>query len=41
MAKLVDALDSKSSSFGGVGSTPTWGTKKFFDSPECWNGIQV
>ena len=27
MAELVDALDSKSSSFGSVGSIPTRGTK--------------
>ena len=27
MAELVDALDSKSSSFGSVGSIPTSGTK--------------
>lgn len=28
MAELVDALDSKPSSFGSVGSSPTEGTKK-------------
>ena len=28
VAELVDALDSKSSSFGSVGSIPTQGTKK-------------
>ena len=28
MAELVDALDSKSSSFGSVGSIPTQGTDK-------------
>jgi hypothetical protein len=27
VAELVDALDSKSSSFGSVGSIPTQGTK--------------
>ena len=27
MAELADALDSKSGSFGSVGSTPTLGTK--------------
>lgn len=29
LAELVDALDSKSSSFGSVGSSPTLGTKLF------------
>tara|TARA_B100001175_G_scaffold314285_1_gene323346 strand:- start:564 stop:800 length:237 start_codon:yes stop_codon:yes gene_type:complete len=30
VAELVDALDSKSSSFGSVGSIPTRGTIRFF-----------
>jgi hypothetical protein len=30
VAELVDALDSKSSSFGSVGSIPTQGTKADF-----------
>tara|TARA_B100000949_G_scaffold191645_1_gene175265 strand:+ start:137 stop:331 length:195 start_codon:yes stop_codon:yes gene_type:complete len=36
VAELVDALDSKSSSFGSVGSIPTQGTKL---QQKCWSFI--
>ena len=39
VAELVDALDSKSSSFGSAGSIPALGTKALFFS--CWkNSLQ-